>query len=618
MRDFLLSVVYNPHRHLRQITPVAVGIFTLILAVGPFFTPAYQKHPSPCMGVFLFGTGSALILEGVLASGVFFIYSKSVVPELLSKLSMGAFLIWMADELNLLTPGTVISSAVFYVLILFGYALSLRKYKRYSLVALGSKSSSELFEEKFKDAGAKLSGLFKKSDEGRHFEFNRFLVNLNITETADGRCLYALGNLTSKSLNKLQKIFADIEGITSIRTGMDFHTNCSVTNFNIERIFNESTILDDAYIYGNGLFLTLRTESILSGVHGSLDREIGPGRGQLHRITVSFGLYPQKKDFYLNLNTHNPQELMLMRVVDPADGEEKVPCPQLLGKDIYFDVVHEGPLETFGRRLIFHKQGENGQEHFMISYSFPEGIMIEALSKVEALTFPVVSVAAYLDYWSSFTFVEDCHDGEKAVDRPNQLMAPRTKFLLSCHDKQEHSQYRIGIYTSEQKAVAAALNRADSPVATALNDTDPDNLIYQVNDEDGELLFATDLKSPVSRGHFLSDMLHCSTPFWNRFFNDGYAKIIIGSYVLGWITLIPLFSSFMKEHAYLFFIYMFVPIAMMVTNLRAWGEAASEAESPGGRFACFFLGFLGTMLLTAVLALISMLAANMRFWWTVA
>ncbi|WP_319759145.1 hypothetical protein [Maridesulfovibrio sp.] len=591
----MLSYFYILHRHLKNITPVVVGVYTFILFLGAFFTFPFSTSPSDLMGVFFLGGGGALILETLSLLGLIPAYGCAPFSEGLIKFGLGAFFVWVAFDMSLAGQGTATIAVIFYVLTAGFYALTFRKHKWYSVVATGPLGSFDTFMEKMESSGAEQFKYLDNTKEGRHYTLNKFLVNFNAIET--DRCTYTVSNLMPQNLKCLKKIFGEMEGITSIWEGLDFHSNCRVTNGNIQRIFDDSTELDEAYIYGNGLFLSLRSKNILSGIHGSLEREVGPGRGQLHRITVSFEPYPQKNDFFLNLNTHNPQELVKLRIVNPADGDEKIQCPELLGENISFSVVHEGPLDTFGSRLIFKKHGEDGREYFLISYSYLEGIIIKPISGAEAASLPTVSVEKYLDYWSCFTALDAASNvEEEEIFDPNIFMAPRGNFILLGYDESIDEHRHAGIFPSEGKTITEALRITKK--------SDPDNLVYQVYDENGDCLFATNQKAPVKREHFVAKMMRYSGPFWHEFFDDGYWKLLVGSYTLAWVALIPLFVPFMQENGLIFLAYGLIPIALAGIHLRLWGDLSLYATSRGGKLSCVLVGIFGTIAFTCLLAIL--------------
>ncbi|WP_320171875.1 hypothetical protein [Maridesulfovibrio sp.] len=574
-------------------------MYTFILFLGSLFTFPFSTEPSDLMGVFFLGVGAALIMEALSFLVLVPAYGIAMFTGWLARTGLGGLLVWAAFDMNLAGQGTAIAAAVFYLLIIGFYALTFSKYKRFSVVAIGTGDSLDSFMKEFENAGAKRSEIFKDSDEGRHYELNNFLVNLNVTETDRDGFVYAVGNLIPKNLKCMQKVFAATKGITSIWEGLYFHTNCRVTNGNIKRLFDEQAVFEDAYILGNSLLFTLRTKKVLTGIHGSPAEESAPGAGQVHHVTVSFNRFPQKKEYLLNLNTAEPDILIKINVVESEEGETKRACPELLGGNISFSVVHEGPLDTFGSRLIFKKQGEQGLEYFLISCSSVNGIIIKAVSESEAKSFPAVSVDKYLDYWSSFTPLDANADNEEVtVARPNIFMAPRGKIIILGYDEKTDKYQRVGVYKSERKAVTEALIRAgkfQSEVGCG---------IYQTYNEDGDLLFATNLNQPVERPNFITKMLRYSAPFWNDFLYEGYGKIILGSYVLALITAIPLFSSFMKEHPGIFLIYMLLPLGLGTTCIMAWGHLSYRTTSRGGRLACVFLGIFGTIIFTGFLGLL--------------
>ena len=591
----LIAVSYAARRHLGQITPVALAGFAFWLLFG--IALRSPDVPSWCSGVALVGGGLTLVAHALPSLVLGRLYGIRTTIRGAGTALLGLVLMGMGWEGA--TVSTLYAALLTYLAAVGMYWDATRQSARYGLVFdFLTDDFMEQFQERLEQVGITAYAPIAQTDsqfymyQGRSFEVRTF-------EGSGATCFIA--GLNKATYTVLRPLVETMPHVYSLRCGWSVAPGCQVDNRKIQNILHSQPQIKAAYFLGNALCLDLYCMDIVYDEEtNTLSRNPTHVNDRQHELTLMFGPVPERSQPFLHATLHDRTELQQIGCIECEDGEKKKELPELVGKYLSLEVIHKGPLDTFGRQIALTAMDNGEVAYHRVSYRTDAtspcrlGLRMEPMSKEHRMTTPVVPLGRYLDFWSSFTPVFTMLDDEfekRRNDKSSLSMAPRDGFLLAGYDPYDHSRYRIKTFHSLQPAIVEAMHRAGLP-GNASNKIDPQNFpdiseVFQVFDQDGKLAFATDLNAPLAQPHFLRTVLRRSRPFWWNF-RKFYLKGLVLFYSLFCLGILPLLFPAVRQSVFLVPMGI-VAILTMMPLLCLLRDAAQDADTLRGKIG-FFLG----------------------------
>ena len=529
-------------RHERQITPFALGFYAIPLCFNLLTAQAGERPAT--LGYFLLGVGLTLLVRALPLCGLSR-YGRRFLLKGLGTALLGGLLWWMAMDSGAATAAAWAAAVGAYLLAGGVYHLF---RKRDTVFGMTIKEYGADFFERFADH-LKASGGSMEQLPIRNWPYRckyksaRFLMKPLNAETI------AFCQITRRGRARLKKLVDTFPGgVDKVRFGCSVHPGITESFMAAQAVFlSPGAVVRDAYVIDNTLCFVFADQD-------------NPGGDTF--VTAAFGPYPRWDRPFLEIFQVCAEDVFKAKM--QWDIPERTPLPQFISARVDYEVVHQGPLDRFGEKLILRsaKQGRSRQ----YEVAFADGKIRIAETDIPTVR-GLVPVGKYLDFWSGYspayaTMFDDTHD--KVYDRSGKRMAPRNGYALTAIDTFDRSRrIRIREYRSEYEAIRKAMERAEKE---APRDEIEQSYVYQVHDHNGKMRFSSNCPPPFEAGrHLLVDCLVGSRPFWGKVVGS---KLLLLLMFIGLVALsfIPVLLLGRQDNGYvlLFSFLIYYPIGGLI------------------------------------------------------
>ena len=551
-------------RHERQITPIALALYAIPLCINLLAAQAGERPAT--LGYFLLGVGLALLVRALPLCGLSR-YGRRFLLKGLGTALLGGLLWWMA-----MYSGEATGAAWTAGIAVYGLAGGVYRMfrKRDTVFGMTIKEYGADFFERFA-AHLKASGGVMEQLPIRNWPY---------------RCKYKSARCLMKPLNAETIAFSQISrrgraslkklvdtfpgGVDKVRFGCSVHPGITESFMAAQAVFlSPGAVVKDAYIIDNTLCF----------VFADQDR---PGDDRF--VTAAFGPLPRWDRPFLEIFQVCAEDVFKAKM--QWDIPERTPLPQFVGARIDYEVVHQGPLDRFGEKLILRCAQEGRSRQYEIA--FADGKIRIAETDIPTVR-GLVPVGKYLDFWGGYspayaTMFDDTHD--KVYDRSTKRMAPRDGYALTAIDTFDRSRrIRIREYRSEYEAIRKAMERAEKE---APRDEIEQSYVYQVHDHNGKMRFSSNCPPPFEAGrHILVERLAEGRPFWGKVVRNELLLLLMFIGLVS-LTCIPFLLLLAQDNGYAL-LFSFLIYYSFGGLVGCCNGISLEANSRWGRFASFLL-----------------------------